>query len=130
MLKVVKYLVLFCMLLFIIVVWWPEKRWFKEKVQNDKYTIEGIQESSNFTDESLKKVRIRIIDNNLKKELISYETYVVASKLSKENYNIICTDEYIKVTIISNSNSYEYISDYNDQGDIFYYEDLEMISKQ
>lgn len=130
MLKVAKYIILFFMLLFIMFSWWPEKRWFKEKSQNGEYSIEGIIESSNFIDESLKKVKIKIIDNNLKKELISYETYVVASKLSKENYNIICTDEYIKVTIISNSNYYDYISDYNDQGDVFYYEDLEKINNQ
>lgn len=130
MLKVAKYIILFFMLLFIMFSWWPEKRWFKEKSQNGEYSIEGIIESSNFIDESLKKVKIKIIDNNLKKELISYETYVDASKPSKENYNIICTDEYIKVTIISNSNYYDYISDYNDQGDVFYYEDLEKINNQ
>lgn len=78
------------------------QEWFRESINDGDYVIVG-EEIGNTMFDGDTQVEISIFDHINKVHMISFKTGISnqGEKLSDENYNIECTEEYIKIELIN-----------------------------
>ncbi len=78
------------------------REWFRESINDGDYVIVG-EEIGNTMFDGDTQVEISIFDHINKVHMISFKTGISnqGEKLSDENYNIECTEEYIKIELIN-----------------------------
>ena len=78
------------------------QEWFRESINGGDYVIVG-EEIGNTMFDGDTQVEISIFDHINKVHMISFKTGISnqGEKLSDENYNIECTEEYIKIELIN-----------------------------
>lgn len=78
------------------------QEWFRESINDGDYVIVGDEIGDTLFDGPT-QVEISILDKINKVQMISFYTRVSnqGEKLSAENYNIECTEEYIKIELIN-----------------------------
>lgn len=78
------------------------QEWFRESINDGDYVIVG-EEIGNTMFDGDTQVEISIFDHINKVHMISFKTGIgnQGEKLSDENYNIECTEEYIKIELIN-----------------------------
>lgn len=78
------------------------KEWFRESINAGDYVIVGEEIGDTIFDGDT-QVEISIFDHINKVHMISFKTRISnqGEKLSAKNYDIECTDEYIKIELIN-----------------------------
>lgn len=78
------------------------QEWFRESVNDGDYVIVGEEIGDTLFDGDT-QVEISIFDHINKVHMVSFKTRISnqGKKLSAENYDIECTEEYIKIELIS-----------------------------
>ncbi len=78
------------------------QEWFRESFNDGDYVIVGKEVGDTMFDGPT-QVEISIIDHINKDHMLSFKTRIrnQGEKLSAENYNIECTEEYIKIELIN-----------------------------
>ena len=77
------------------------QEWFRESINDGDYVIVGKEIGDTMFDGPT-QVEISIFDHINKEHRVSFETRIrnQGEKLSAENYDIECTEEYIKIELI------------------------------
>lgn len=78
------------------------REWFRESINAGDYVIVG-EEKGNTIFAGDTQVEISIFDQINKAHMVSFKTRISnqGEKLSAKNYDIECTDEYIKIELIN-----------------------------
>lgn len=78
------------------------QEWFRESINDGDYVIIGEEIGDTMFDGDT-QVEISIFDHINKVHMVSFKTRISnqGEELSAENYDIECTEEYIKIELIS-----------------------------